>query len=45
MYKPEFILENETYNILWLFEIRMDHPIHTRIPDRGLKKTKKKLVI
>ena len=32
MHKPESILENETHNILWDFEIKTDHPIPARRP-------------
>ena len=27
MYKPEYVLENETYRILWDFKIQMDDSI------------------
>ena len=30
MYKPEFVIENETHEILWDFEIQTDHPIPAR---------------
>ena len=33
MHKPESILENETYEILWDFKIQTDHLISTRRPD------------
>ena len=32
-HKLQYILENETYNILWDFEIKTDHLILTRMPD------------
>ena len=30
MYKPEFVLENESHKILWDFDSQMDHLIPTR---------------
>ena len=33
MHKPEPILENETNEILWYFEIQMDHTILVRRPN------------
>ena len=36
MHKPESVLENETNEILWDFEIQMDHPILVRKPDQVL---------
>ena len=33
MYKPEFVLENETHEILLDFEIQTDHLIPARRPD------------
>ena len=42
MDKPESILEKETQEILWDFEIQMDHLILDRRPDLVLTKKKKK---
>ena len=44
MYKPESAQENETYKILWDFEIQTDHLISARRPDIViiLKKDKNK---
>ena len=44
MHNPESVLENETYKILWGFEIQTDHLISARRPDqvRVDKKKKKK---
>ena len=33
MHNPESVLENETQNILWDFEIQTDHLISVRRPD------------
>ena len=33
MHKPESLVVNETTNILWDFEMQMDHPISARRPD------------
>ena len=33
MHKPEPILENETYKVLWDFEIQTYHVISARQPD------------
>ena len=33
MHKPESVLQNETYKILWDFEIETDHRISVRRPD------------
>ena len=33
MYKPECVLENETHEILWDFEIQMDPPIPDKKSD------------
>ena len=33
MHKPESVLENETHNILWDFEIKTDNLIPARRPD------------
>ena len=41
MYKPEFVLYNETYKILLDFEIELDHLIPARRPDLVIIKTKK----
>ena len=43
MHKPESVLENETHNILWDFEIKTDHPILARRLVL-INKTKRKLV-
>ena len=42
MYKPEFVLENETRKILWDFDIQTDHSIQARRPDLVDKKKRKK---
>ena len=47
MHQPESVLENETYKILWDFEIQTDHLISTRRPylvivNKKKKKKKKK---
>ena len=42
IHNPESVLENETHNILWDFEIRMDHQISARRPDLVLVNKKKK---
>ena len=42
--KPESIIENKTHNILWDFEIKMDHPVSDRRPDQVLTYKKKELV-
>ena len=33
MHNPKAILENETHNLLWDFEIQIDHLISARRPD------------
>ena len=33
MHKPESVQKNSTYEILFDFEIQMDHPIQARRPD------------
>ena len=35
MYKPESVLENEMYKIIWDFEIEMDHQFPARRPSVG----------
>ena len=42
MYNPESILEKETYQLLWDFEIQTGHLIPTRRPDRVIVNKKKK---
>ena len=42
MYKPEFILENETHKVLLDFEIQTDHLIFVRRPDLVTYNKKKK---
>ena len=44
MHNSESVLENETYKVLWDFEIQTDHQILTRRPDQVKinKKEKKK---
>ena len=32
-HKPEFVLENETHQIIWDFEIEMDHLIPARMQE------------
>ena len=34
MHKPDSDLENETYKVIWDFEIKMDHPILVRTLDQ-----------
>ena len=34
MHNPEFILENETYELFWDFEIQTDQLISARRPDQ-----------
>ena len=41
MHKPESILENETYKILWDFEIQTDHLILARKLDHVFINKKK----
>ena len=43
MYKPESILENEVYKIIWDFEIKSDFLILARRPDFVLINKKKKM--
>ena len=45
MHEPESVLENETYKILWGFEIPMEHPILAGRPNLMLIYMKKELVI
>ena len=33
MHNPEAVLQNETYKLLWDFEIQTDHQIMARRPD------------
>ena len=42
MHKPESVLENETFKILWDFEIQTDHLIPTRKSDLVIINKKKK---
>ena len=42
MHKPESIRENDTYKILYDFEIETDHLIPARWPDHVLIRKKKK---
>ena len=42
MQNPESVLENETHNILWDFEIQTDHLVSARLPDVVIVKKKKK---
>ena len=42
MHKPESILVNEIHNILWDFEIQLDHLILARRPDQEKIKINKK---
>ena len=41
MHNPKSVRENETQNILWAFEIQMDHLITARRPDRVIVNRKK----
>ena len=43
MQNPESVLENETHEILWDFEIEMDHLISARRADIVIVKKKKKI--
>ena len=45
MLKPESLQENETREILWDFEIQMDHPILNRKLDLVLTNKKRELVV
>ena len=36
MQKPKSVLENETYNIVWDFEIQTDHLILAKGPDLAI---------
>ena len=38
MYKPEFVMENQTHKIHWDFEIQTYHLILARIPDLAIIK-------
>ena len=42
MNNPESVQENETYKILWNFEIQTDHLIFARRPHLAIVKNKKK---
>ena len=42
MYKPEFVLENETHKILWDFELQTDHLVSARKPNQEIINKKKK---
>ena len=42
MQNPESVLENETYKLLWDFEIQMDHLISVRRPYLVIVKKDKK---
>ena len=42
MHKPESVLENETYKILWYFEVKMTPLISARRPDLVIVNKKKK---
>ena len=42
MHKPESVLENETQNIFWDFELQTDHLISTTRPSDSEQKKKKK---
>ena len=41
-HNPESVLEKETHKILWDFEIRTNHLIAVRRPDKKKKKEKEK---
>ena len=41
-HKPEYVLDNVMYKILWDFEIQTDHQIQARRPDLVVIKKKKK---
>ena len=43
MHEPESVLENETHNILWDFEIKTDHLIPARRPYLVLINKKKRI--
>ena len=40
MHHQECVLEKETHNLLWDFEIRTDHLISARRPDIGIYNNK-----
>ena len=42
MHNPESVLENETYKILWDFEILTDHLISARQPELVIINNKKR---
>ena len=33
MHKPESVIENENYSILWVFTIQLNHSIPSKTPD------------
>ena len=41
MHNPDSVLENETYKVLWDFEIQTDHLIPASRPDLMLVDTKR----
>ena len=42
MYNPESDQKNETFKILWDFEIQTDHLVSPRLPDQVIVKNNKK---
>ena len=42
MHNPEFVLENETHKLLWVFDIQTDHLISLRRPDLVIINYKKR---
>ena len=42
MHNPESALENETHQVLWDFEIQIDHLISARRPDLVIVNNKEK---
>ena len=43
MHNPESVLENQTHELLWDFEIQMDHRILPRWPDQVIADKKENL--
>ena len=43
MQNPEYILENETHQILWDIDIETDHIILARLPDQVIVNKKREL--
>ena len=43
MHNPDPVLENDTYKLLWDFDIRTDHQISARRPDLIIINNKKRI--